>query len=59
MGTGRGQGESVEVLGEAGMEPELMNRLGKLSFSMQVEAFYTAYSKVGFFSFESVLRILC
>jgi hypothetical protein len=33
---------------EAGMEPELLNRLGKLNFKTQVEAFYTAYSKVCF-----------
>lgn len=33
-------------MGEAGMEPELMNKLGKLDFSTQIEAFYTAYSKV-------------
>jgi hypothetical protein len=31
---------------EPGMEPELLNRLGKLTFKTQVEAFYTAYSKV-------------
>lgn len=35
----------LSVRGEAGMEPELLNRLGKLSFKTQVEAFYTAYSK--------------
>lgn len=36
----------AKVRNEAGMEPELINRLGKLSFKTQVEAFYTAYSKV-------------
>lgn len=36
----------LTVMGEAGMEPELMNKLGKLNFSTQIEAFYTAYSKV-------------
>jgi hypothetical protein len=36
----------VKVRDEAGMEPELIDRLGKLSFKTQVEAFYTAYSKV-------------
>ncbi|KAG0649428.1 Root phototropism 1 [Hyphodiscus hymeniophilus] len=35
----------LSVKDEAGMEPELVNRLGKLSFKTQVEAFYTAYSK--------------
>ena len=36
----------INVRDEAGMEPGLINRLGKLSFRTQVEAFYTAYSKV-------------
>jgi PAS domain S-box-containing protein len=36
----------VRVREEAGMEQELINRVGKLSFRTQVEAFYTAYSKV-------------
>ncbi|KAI9054835.1 hypothetical protein LZ554_001979 [Drepanopeziza brunnea f. sp. 'monogermtubi'] len=36
---------SLRVRDEAGMEGELTNRLGKLSFKTQVEAFYTAYSK--------------
>lgn len=36
----------VSVRDEAGMEPELINRIGKMSFTTQVEAFYTAYSKV-------------
>ena len=31
---------------EAGMESELINRVAKMSFKTQVEAFYTAYSKV-------------
>ncbi|CZR62126.1 related to nonphototropic hypocotyl protein 1 [Phialocephala subalpina] len=35
----------VRVREEAGMEQELINRVGKLSFRTQVEAFYTAYSK--------------
>ena len=34
------------VRDEPGMEPELLNRLGRLTFKTQVEAFYTAYSKV-------------
>ena len=37
----------VRVRDEAGMEGELINRVGKLNFKTQVEAFYTAYSKVG------------
>jgi len=36
----------VVVRNEAGMEPELINRIGKMNFRTQVEAFYTAYSKV-------------
>ena len=36
----------INVRAEAGIEPELMSRLGKLAFSTQIEAFYTAYSKV-------------
>lgn len=38
----------VVVRNEAGMEPELINRIGKMNFRTQVEAFYTAYSKVNF-----------
>lgn len=37
---------SVVVKNEAGQEPDLINRIGKMSFTTQVEAFYTAYSKV-------------
>jgi hypothetical protein len=44
----------VVVRNEAGMEPELINRLGKMSFRTQVEAFYTAYSKVCFSADESL-----
>jgi hypothetical protein len=43
---GRSGAGGVQVRNEVGMEPELVNRMGKLSFSTQVEAFYTAYSKV-------------
>jgi len=39
----------ISVRDEAGMEPELLHRLGKLNFRTQVEAFYTAYSKVRHF----------
>ena len=42
----------LSVRDEAGMEPELLNRLGKLSFKTQVEAFYTAYSKYLVLSFN-------
>lgn len=35
----------VKVREEAGMENELLNRVGKMNFKVQVEAFYTAYSK--------------
>jgi hypothetical protein len=36
----------IAVRNEAGMEPELLDRLGRLTFKTQIEAFYTAYSKV-------------
>jgi PAS domain S-box-containing protein len=36
----------ITVRDEAGMEGELINRVAKLSLKTQVEAFYTAYSKV-------------
>ncbi len=35
----------VKVREEAGMENGLLNRVRKMSFKVQVEAFYTAYSK--------------
>ncbi|PMD23290.1 hypothetical protein NA56DRAFT_657347 [Hyaloscypha hepaticicola] len=35
----------ISVRDEAGMEGELLHRVGKLNFKTQVEAFYTAYSK--------------
>ena len=44
----------VSVRDEAGMEPDLINRMGKLSFKTQVEAFYTAYSKVRIRSFPEL-----
>ncbi|TVY38219.1 Phototropin-1B [Lachnellula subtilissima] len=37
--------KKVVVMDEAGQEPELINKLGKMTFTTQVEAFYTAYSK--------------
>ena len=48
LGTGSSSNGNSDprILGEAGMEPKLMNDLGKLSFGTQIEAFYTAYSKV-------------
>lgn len=39
-------GEAVRVRDEVGMEEALLNRVGKMAFKTQVEAFYTAYSKV-------------
>jgi hypothetical protein len=36
----------VRVRGQTGMEGELLERVGMLNFKTQVEAFYTAYSKV-------------
>jgi hypothetical protein len=36
----------VVVREEPGMEGELVEKLGRLTFKTQVEAFYTAYSKV-------------
>ena len=44
--SGSSAGPNLSVQGEAGMEPKLMSELGKLSFGTQIEAFYTAYSKV-------------
>jgi len=41
----------VKVLDEAGMEGELINKVGRLTFRNQVEAFYTAYSKVYLFPY--------
>jgi hypothetical protein len=38
--------KQVVVREEPGMEGELVDRLGRLTFKTQVEAFYTAYSKV-------------
>jgi len=37
--------QEVEVRREPGMEGELIEKLGRLNFKTQVEAFYTAYSK--------------
>jgi hypothetical protein len=48
--SGNPAAKTVVVRNEAGMEPELINRLGNMGFTTQVEAFYTAYSKVRPFS---------
>lgn len=40
------QKEAIRVRDQAGMEGELLNRVGNMNFKTQVEAFYTAYSKV-------------
>jgi phototropin len=40
------ESSKLHVRDEAGMEGELLNRVGKMNFKIQVEAFYTAYSKV-------------
>lgn len=37
---------TIKIRDEAGMEGELIERIGKLQFKTQVEEFYTAYSKV-------------
>lgn len=44
--TGAESGGAVRVRDEVGMEEALLNRVGKMTFKTQVEAFYTAYSKV-------------
>ncbi|TGO55949.1 hypothetical protein BCON_0084g00170 [Botryotinia convoluta] len=43
---------SVEIWDEAGMEGELIDRIGKLQFKTQVEEFYTAYSKYLVLSYQ-------
>ncbi|KAH9221223.1 hypothetical protein DL95DRAFT_519269 [Leptodontidium sp. 2 PMI_412] len=48
----------VKVRDEAGMESELITRVGKLSFRNQVEAFYTAYSKYLVMTWNSTAQIL-
>ncbi len=42
----KGNMPQVQVRAETGMEGELIDKIGKLDFRTQVEAFYTAYSKV-------------
>ncbi|KAF4631866.1 hypothetical protein G7Y89_g6263 [Cudoniella acicularis] len=51
-------GRRVIIRDEAGMEAELLNRVGKLSFKTQVEAFYTAYSKYLVMDYNSILQTL-
>ncbi|KAH7312973.1 hypothetical protein BKA65DRAFT_467270 [Rhexocercosporidium sp. MPI-PUGE-AT-0058] len=48
----------VKVRGEAGMEREMITRVGKLSFRNQVEAFYTAYSKYLVMTWNATTQIL-
>ncbi|ESZ98724.1 hypothetical protein SBOR_0962 [Sclerotinia borealis F-4128] len=43
---------TIKIRGEAGMEGELIDRIGKLDFKMQVEEFYTAYSKYFVLSYQ-------
>ncbi|KAG9235145.1 hypothetical protein BJ875DRAFT_483491 [Amylocarpus encephaloides] len=43
---------------EAGMEGELVNRLGKLNLRTQIEAFYTAYSKYIVMEFNPLMQTL-
>jgi hypothetical protein len=45
------------VRDEAGMEGELISRVAKMSFKTQVEAFYTAYSKVCSHVYEERIRL--
>lgn len=40
--------KKVEVGKEAGMEQGLLKKIEKMNFRTQMEAFYTAYSKVSF-----------
>ncbi|KAH7384949.1 hypothetical protein BKA64DRAFT_153878 [Cadophora sp. MPI-SDFR-AT-0126] len=48
----------VKIRDEAGMEGELINRVGKLTFRNQVEAFYTAYSKYLVMTWNATTQIL-
>lgn len=43
----KGNVPKLHVRAETGMEGELVDKIGKLDFRIQVEAFYTTYSKVG------------
>ncbi|KAA8574671.1 hypothetical protein EYC84_003921 [Monilinia fructicola] len=44
---------TIKIRDEAGMEGELIERIGKLQFKTQVEEFYTAYSKYFVLSYQS------
>ncbi|APA06158.1 hypothetical protein sscle_01g009280 [Sclerotinia sclerotiorum 1980 UF-70] len=44
--------KAVTIRDEAGMEGELIDRIGKLQFKTQVEEFYTAYSKYLVLSYQ-------
>ena len=48
---------TISVRDEAGMEGELISRVAKMSFKTQVEAFYTAYSKVCSHVYEERIRL--
>ncbi|KAL2060930.1 hypothetical protein VTL71DRAFT_8982 [Oculimacula yallundae] len=48
----------MKIRDEAGMESEFINRVGKLSFRNQVEAFYTAYSKYLVMTWNAVTQML-
>ncbi|TVY35580.1 Phototropin [Lachnellula occidentalis] len=50
--------KKVVVMDEAGQEPELVNKLSKMTFTTQVEAFYTAYSKYIFMEYQAPTQTL-
>jgi hypothetical protein len=54
----KGKVPKMYVRAETGMEGELIDKIGKLDFRTQVEAFYTAYSKVWFVQHLQLLRIV-
>jgi hypothetical protein len=52
----KGNVPKLHVRTKTGMEGELIDKIGKLDFQIQVEAFYTAYSKVGIIQHLQLLR---
>jgi phototropin len=52
----KGNVSKLHVRAETGVEGELIDKIGKLDFRTQVEAFYTAYSKVGIIQYLQLLR---
>ncbi len=50
--------KKINVRDDPGMENELVDKLGKLDFTTQVEAFYTAYSKYLVMSWDAITREL-